>query len=596
MAEGQGSPPISYGRGHPVHARSREDRRDPSPAAGDRRPGSTSTRAAAARCRPRSRGRWTSRPRRSSRSAGPRSTSSWRSWTAWREARATIAAVLVADPDDIALTHSTTDGINLVLSSLPWRAGRPGHHHEPRAPGRARAAPGAPRPARRRGRGRRRRRRRGRRADARRRSGLPSSGRRRAVVFSHVLWTTGAVLPVGRIGTLARDAGAVSIIDGAQAAGAIPVLLEDLDVDAYAVPGQKWLLGPEGMGALWVRRAFADAVVPATAGYLGYAKFTPGEGGRSTRVPAGSRRPGSTGPSVIGLARSVRLAVDVRRAAVGARSGRAASRPARGASPGDRRGDDGHARRPTPAPSSRSGSTGWSSGRGGRRARGRGRSRSCATSRPSTRCASPSGSGTPRRSWSACAASSCSPRTRPRPSRRAGRSPCWGAMASPSPEPARPARARGPPARLRRGPLAPVPARARARSFRAVASSLSVAASSSAGCTSPTTSRSSAARDLPGGDLRLAFLVAYVVHRAARRGGGDLAGGAAAHRISGAVRRRERLEPRARAVRGRPDRVPRARGAPRAGPAVARRDVVTVLRRAAIMRRSLDQTDDRGRA
>ena len=39
------------------------------------------------------------------------------------EARSTIAAVLVADPDDIALTHSTTDGINLALSSLTWRAG-----------------------------------------------------------------------------------------------------------------------------------------------------------------------------------------------------------------------------------------------------------------------------------------------------------------------------------------------------------------------------------------------------------------------------------------------------------------------------------------
>src|SRR5436190_803422 len=37
------------------------------------------------------------------------------------EARSTIAAVLVADPDDIALTHSTTDGINLALSSLTWR-------------------------------------------------------------------------------------------------------------------------------------------------------------------------------------------------------------------------------------------------------------------------------------------------------------------------------------------------------------------------------------------------------------------------------------------------------------------------------------------
>jgi hypothetical protein len=39
------------------------------------------------------------------------------------EARASLAAVLVADPDDIALTHSTTDGINLTVSSLAWAPG-----------------------------------------------------------------------------------------------------------------------------------------------------------------------------------------------------------------------------------------------------------------------------------------------------------------------------------------------------------------------------------------------------------------------------------------------------------------------------------------
>ena len=39
------------------------------------------------------------------------------------ELRAAIAAVLVADPDDIAITHSTTDGMNLAINALPWRAG-----------------------------------------------------------------------------------------------------------------------------------------------------------------------------------------------------------------------------------------------------------------------------------------------------------------------------------------------------------------------------------------------------------------------------------------------------------------------------------------
>jgi L-cysteine/cystine lyase len=127
----------------------------------------------------------------------------------------------------------------------------------------------------------------------------------RAVVVSHVLWTTGAILPVGAIGTLARGAGAVSVIDGAQSAGAIPVVLDEMDVDAYALPGQKWLLGPEGMGALWVRRSFADATIPASSAYLVYESFDMARGGV---LRPGARRFEATGfhrPSVIGLARSV---------------------------------------------------------------------------------------------------------------------------------------------------------------------------------------------------------------------------------------------------------------------------------------------------
>ncbi len=228
-------------------------------------------------------------------------------WLAFRErmaeARASVAATLVADPDDIALTHSTTDGINLVLSSLPWAAGDrvvTTNHEHPGVLGPLQAlrdrigvevqtidiGDGG---------------------DADRTlAGFRAALERpaRAVVASHVLWTTGAVLPVGRLGSLAREAGAVSIVDGAQSAGAIPVTLDDLDVDAYAVPGQKWLLGPEGTGALWVRRSFADATVPSTAGYLAYSTFDMVKGGT---LHAGARRFEATGfhrPSVIGLARS----------------------------------------------------------------------------------------------------------------------------------------------------------------------------------------------------------------------------------------------------------------------------------------------------
>ena len=58
------------------------------------------------------------------------------------------------------------------------------------------------------------------------------------------------------------------------------------------------------MGALWVRRAFADATVPPSAGYLSYASFEPAIGGT---LHAGARRFEATGfhrPSIVGFARS----------------------------------------------------------------------------------------------------------------------------------------------------------------------------------------------------------------------------------------------------------------------------------------------------
>src|SRR5690349_12307996 len=219
----------------------------------------------------------------------------------WAELRASIAAVIVADPDDVAITHSTTDGMNLAINALPWREGDrviTTNHEHVGALGplialrhrlgveieRVDIGDGDPERV----------------VDAFR-GALERPAR--AVVTSHVLWTTGARLPVERIGELARDAGAATIIDGAQAAGAIPIDVERLNVDAYAMPGHKWLLGPEGMGALWARRGWADSVVPASAGFISFSATSPGE----PVFHAGARR-FELGffhrPSVVGLARS----------------------------------------------------------------------------------------------------------------------------------------------------------------------------------------------------------------------------------------------------------------------------------------------------
>jgi len=84
--------------------------------------------------------------------------------------------------------------------------------------------------------------------------------RTRVVSFSHVLTSTGLRMPVGELCALARRAGALSLVDGAQAVGGIAVDVKQLGCDAYATSGHKWLLGPKGTGLLYLSDALGDRV------------------------------------------------------------------------------------------------------------------------------------------------------------------------------------------------------------------------------------------------------------------------------------------------------------------------------------------------
>ncbi len=89
----------------------------------------------------------------------------------------------------------------------------------------------------------------------------------RLVSVSHVSWKTGAILPIAEIAAIAHRHGALIGVDGAQSGGSIPIDVKELDVDFYAVPGQKWLCGPEGTGALYVRSECLADLLPTYAGY-----------------------------------------------------------------------------------------------------------------------------------------------------------------------------------------------------------------------------------------------------------------------------------------------------------------------------------------
>jgi len=77
----------------------------------------------------------------------------------------------------------------------------------------------------------------------------------KVVMFSHVLTTTGFLMPVKEISALIKvhNPSAMILIDGAQAPGGIDVNFDDLDVDAYATSSHKWQLSPKGSALLIIK-------------------------------------------------------------------------------------------------------------------------------------------------------------------------------------------------------------------------------------------------------------------------------------------------------------------------------------------------------
>ena len=85
-------------------------------------------------------------------------------------------------------------------------------------------------------------------------SGLEAAltGRARLVCLSQVSTLDGRRLPAREAASLARSQGVPLMLDGAQAVGQFPVQIPALDCDYYIASGHKWLLGPLGVGFLWV--------------------------------------------------------------------------------------------------------------------------------------------------------------------------------------------------------------------------------------------------------------------------------------------------------------------------------------------------------
>jgi cysteine desulfurase/selenocysteine lyase len=91
------------------------------------------------------------------------------------------------------------------------------------------------------------------------------SPRTKIVALAHVSNVTGTVNPIREIATAAHAAGAILVVDGAQAAPHMPIDVQKLDCDFYAFSGHK-CYGPTGIGVLYGKKALLETMPPIQGG------------------------------------------------------------------------------------------------------------------------------------------------------------------------------------------------------------------------------------------------------------------------------------------------------------------------------------------
>jgi isopenicillin-N epimerase len=88
------------------------------------------------------------------------------------------------------------------------------------------------------------------------------SDRTRVIFISHISSPTALTFPVKEVCRIARNAGILTIIDGAHAPGQLPLDMADIGADFYAGACHKWLMSPKGASFLYVRKEVQDWLEP----------------------------------------------------------------------------------------------------------------------------------------------------------------------------------------------------------------------------------------------------------------------------------------------------------------------------------------------
>jgi selenocysteine lyase/cysteine desulfurase len=187
----------------------------------------------------------------------------WLDWARRVElVRQEAAALVGADPEEIAFVANTSGGINLVAEGYPWSEGDnvvtlanefPSNQY----PWMNLASRGV----------------------ETRRVPVPQGrvdldrladacdDRTRMITLSWVGYASGWRVDVAQAARLAHDRGALFFLDAIQGLGVFPLDVRETGVDFFAADGHKWMLGPEGAGIFFVRREHLEKLRPVGVGW-----------------------------------------------------------------------------------------------------------------------------------------------------------------------------------------------------------------------------------------------------------------------------------------------------------------------------------------
>jgi cysteine desulfurase/selenocysteine lyase len=192
-------------------------------------------------------------------------------WGGWKSQIAFVkegaADLLNADIDEIALIHNTTEGMNVVASSLDLNPGdevilgdhehRTGispwlYHQEKKGIKIVRPTlPVTPNDSQEI-------------VEVYKKAITPKT---KVISMVHITNTNGMILPIKEICSIARDRNILTLIDGAQSLGAIDCNVRDIGCDFFTASGHKWLFGPKGVGIFYAKKEQQKRLKPFIANY-----------------------------------------------------------------------------------------------------------------------------------------------------------------------------------------------------------------------------------------------------------------------------------------------------------------------------------------